>query len=123
MPNPINLRDECEALFAERGIAFREEFVEMVDILISRKMSKVEEIMKKRDAELAEIIVEQKVAKDERKDLRDGHRELLDGQHKLQERLERAEKRIENDRREYQQEIRGLRTRLFRTASSIPTAQ
>ena len=59
-------------------------------------------------AVFAEILAEQKVAKDELKELRNGQREL-------QERLGRAEQRIEDNRREYQEEIRGLKARMFGT--------
>ena len=83
----------------------REEFV---DIFISRIMANIENIVKKRDAELAEILAEQKLAKVERKELRDGQRDL-------QERLGRAEQQIEDNRREYHEEIRGLKARLFGT--------
>ena len=106
-PKPIYSRDEYKALFAECvcDSDLREEFV---DIFISRIMANIENIVKKRDAELAEILAEQKLAKVERKELRDGQRDL-------QERLGRAEQQIEDNRREYHEEIRGLKARLFGT--------
>ena len=99
----LNLYEECKILFAERGIEFKDEFVEIVDTLANRMMNNYKDVLGRVDAESQQHFADNKqIREDIEKNREDSRKEIA-----------RLEKKIEDNREEYKVEIKGLKMRIL----------
>ena len=61
MTQMLNLYEECKILFAERGIEFKDEFVEIVDTLANRMMNNYKDVLGRVDAESQQHFADKKI--------------------------------------------------------------